>query len=323
MVTCRIARASGDLERARALAAAAEEESRRHGWLKALSRTLVDRAWDAINRGDHELGFSRMDEAARIADTLGDRTLLANCRRNQGVLLLDRGAPDRVEALLTEALTLYDDARHVVGAALSRVNLGQLARRYGRFDDALARLGAADRDFERAGSRWGAAMVLAERGLVHCERGALAEARRDLESARTRYAVIGGVNAPLADLYFARVHLAQGEAAAARGILAGLLDRFARQKRHGRALVTVLALLEVAAIEQDWLLWRTQLEVARGLLEQLDLHTRDGGRQAEAAAERAEAVGAFDRAGEAWMLALRQWQALGAEADADRVRHRL
>ena len=156
MITCRIARASGDLERARTLAEAAEHEARRHGWDKVLARALVDRAWDAINRGDHDAGFARMDEAASIAAALGDGTLLANCRRNQGVILLDRGEPARVEALLAEALATYREGKHPVGAALTRVNLAQLARRYGRHEEALGHLDDADALFAEAGSRWGA-----------------------------------------------------------------------------------------------------------------------------------------------------------------------
>ncbi len=320
MVTCRIARASGELQRARSLAAAAEEEARQHGWRKVLSRALVDRAWDAINRGEHELGFARMDEAATIAAELGDNTLMANCRRNQGVILLDRGAPARVEGLLREALRIYAAHEHPVGAALARVNLAQLARRYGHYEDALRHLQAAEIRFASAASRWGQAMVLTERGLVHLETGRLAEAEEALDAATARYAVIGGINAPLASLYRARVLLAREQTDEARKTLAALLERFASQKRHGRALLCVLALLECAAIQRDWEMWATQLTVAGGLIDQLDLHTRDGARMAEAAAERAERAGAADRAWEARRLALLQWEALGATAEAARLR---
>ncbi|MCB9554407.1 MAG: hypothetical protein H6705_21455, partial [Myxococcales bacterium] len=298
-------------------------EARRHGWPKVLARALVDRAWDAGNRGDHDAAYARMDEAASIAAELGDGTLLANCRRNQGVFLLDRGERERVEALLGEALSTYLAGGHPVGAALTRVNLAQLARRYGRHDEALAHLDAAEALFAEASSRWGAAMVLTERGLVHHEAGALDRAEAELGAACARYAVIGGVNAPLATLYLARVHLARGRAEDARGALAGLLDRFAAQKRHGRALLTVLALLEVAAVQADWPLWDDQLDVARGLLEQLDLHTRDGARLAEDAALRAEAAGEGARAVAAWQLAHAQWKALGVEAEVRRVAERL
>ncbi|MEZ4432750.1 MAG: hypothetical protein R3F65_10080 [bacterium] len=264
-----------------------------------------------------------MDEAASIAAALGDRTLLANCRRNQGVTLLDRGDEARVAALLDEALSTYREAGHAVGAALTRVNLAQLARRYGRVDEALGHLDAAEALFAEAGSRWGAAMVLTERGVIFHEAGALDRAEAALSAACSRYAVIGGVNAPLATLSLARVHLARGRVDEARAALAGLLDRFAAQKRHGRALLTVLALLEVAAVQRDWALWDEQLEVARGLLTQLDLHTRDGARLAEDAAARAEAAGDEARAVAAWQLAHAQWQALGARVELGRVAARL
>ena len=82
----------------------------------------------------------------------------------------------------------------------------------------------------------------------------------------------------------------------------------------------MLALLEVAAVQADWAMWDAQYEVARSLLDQLELHTRDGGRMAEAAARAASAAGDPTRAIEAWDLAIVQWRALGAEGEVGRAR---
>ncbi len=323
-----IHRRSNRLPEARALALRIEEMARRHGYRKALGRALVDQAWDAVNRGEHDLGVAKMDEVARIAAELDDRGLMANCRRNQGVMLLDRNEPERVEAFLREALRIYDAIDRPVGAGLVEVNFAQLARRGGRYAEALAHLDGALSRFETRTDadtrKWTVPMARAERGLVHFERGHLDLAEAELTTAVDAYGRLGGsnTNAPVARLNLARLHLARGHHVEAHRMLADALRDFAEAKRHGRALLCVVALLECAALERDWATWDEQFRVAVGLIEHLGLHTRDVARQAEAAAARAAAAGERARAADARALAAREWQALGAVDEVERLRAR-
>ena len=313
--SCRLARVTGDLERARRLARAAAAEARTYGWHRALARALVDRAWDAVNEGEWSTGVGRLEEAATLAEDAGDLALLASCRRNQGVFLLDRGDPEHVERRIEAALSIYEHLGRPTGAALSLVNLAQLARRHGRFDQASAFLERAQRLFAGAGARWGVAMALTEWGIVAFEQGATGVACDQLRSAMTRYEQIGGVNAPLPSLYLAWVNVTRGRYDEARYALTPLRRLFGRQARHGRELQVILGLMAADAGEGRWRDWIDLLRDARDRVDRLQIHTRDGARMAERVGRLA--AGASDRAAEAWALALRQWRALGADAEAE------
>ncbi|MCB9523164.1 MAG: protein kinase [Myxococcales bacterium] len=315
---CRIARTQGELKRARQLAEAAEAEARRHNWWKVLARTLVDRGWDAFNEGDLQLGLDRMAEGARIAQQHADSNLQANSLRNQAVLQLDRD-PARVRSLLEEARAVYAAQNHPQGLALTAVNHAQLARRQGQYAQAEAWLDEADRHFLADHTRWGHAMVLAERGLVRLLAGDLAGAEELLQEAVQRYQVLGGVNAPLAKLNLAELRLAQGKRDEAWGLFAGLREKLGQHGRHGRTLHATLGLLAVAADDEDWESWDETVDLARPLVEDHLAAGRDAIRLAEQAAQAALRRGEPRRAAQAWDLAQVQWQALGAADEVTRV----
>ena len=302
-LSCRLARTSGQLDRARRLARAAEEEARHHGWESVLARTLVDRAWDAVNEGAWSRGISRLREAGILAARLDDQRLLANCFRNQAVILLDRGESEVVAALLRQAIVIYEALGHRPGQGLASLNLAQLKRRGDRFTEAVGHLDRAARAFATAGARWGLAMVLTERGQLAYDRERLDDAELLLQSAIERYQAVGGINAPLPEMWLAQVRVAQARYDEARSTLTALQARFAQQSRHGRELQALLGLLAADAGQQRWSDWAEHLHAAQDRLAHLKLYTRDQARMAEKAARLAVVNGAAERAAEVSQIA--------------------
>jgi serine/threonine protein kinase/tetratricopeptide (TPR) repeat protein len=319
LLTCRIARLKGqDQDKARRLAHAAETEGRTYGWTRVIARTLVDRAWDAFNTDDRLTAIQRLAEAAKLAGELGDGKLQANCLRNQAVFQLDRGDPRDVAKLLQKAVEAYQQLKHPQGLGLAHINLAQLARRRDHYARAQAHLDDAARTFSASDTRWGIAMVLAERGLLYTVAGDEAGAEKALVSAIERYEIIGGVNAPLAKLYLAELRTSQGRYDEAWGMFEVLRKKFLGQKRQGRALLAVLGLLTVAAADQDWTSWNARLNEARALIDTQPA-TRDACRMTETAARAALKRQAAHPAAGAWTLAVEQWHELDDKAAIVRV----
>lgn len=193
-----------------------------------IGRAIEDKASDAVERQLDLLAhhFSRGDDEARKRAYLARAADAARAAYANGAAIdyLERLVPlldgrDRVDALLklgktlefashwsraesvgTEALALATALADPVLAAWAETNLAEVARRQGRYDEALERLDRAEAAFVAAGEDAGAGKVLQQAGTVAAQRGQYDTARsRYLESIAVRERL--GDKASLGSLY--------------------------------------------------------------------------------------------------------------------------
>lgn len=180
-----------------------------------IGRAIEDGAGDAVERHLDLLAhhFSRSDDATRKQEYLARAADAAKAAYANGAAIdyLERLLPllagrDRANALLklgktlefvshwaraeavgAEALAVATDLGDPVLAAWAETNLAEVARRQGRYDDALERLERAKAAFVAAGEDAGAGQVLQQAGTVAAQRGQYDAARsRYLESVAVR-----------------------------------------------------------------------------------------------------------------------------------------
>lgn len=125
-----------------------------------------------------------LDLLARLGD--GERSyaaLLADVHNTLGGVAWQEGRIDDAMAEIGKSITLYDAAKHRVGAAHSRLNLGVLCFSRGDWNRARRYLVQSRRI--RAGAGWlqGMAANLLNLGLLEMASGKLTQARRYLEES--------------------------------------------------------------------------------------------------------------------------------------------
>jgi tetratricopeptide (TPR) repeat protein len=76
----------------------------------------------------------------------------SRAQNNEGEIVSDQGKLEEAEALFLEAQRVWRAARYPVGVALATSNLGRVAARVRRFDEALELLSEALAAFEALGS---------------------------------------------------------------------------------------------------------------------------------------------------------------------------
>jgi transcriptional regulator with GAF, ATPase, and Fis domain/Tfp pilus assembly protein PilF len=245
-----LARAAGDLHGAAIYAA-------------NLGATLREQA-------EYERALAPTEDAARELGWLGKRAERSGALFNLGNLLLSMGDLDGAAAAAEEALSLSQGAGREAGYAL--LLAGDLARRRGDPQAAVARCRAAAQAFANAGER---EQLIALRNLAEAlaDAGRHREAKRALDEA-SRRAARAGLSELLA-LTRVRLPLDAGEPADASALaaLASCAERAASQLRrdlafraqvtlarsHARAgrLREALAAIEHAANHWEEILMRT------------------------------------------------------------------
>lgn len=358
-LSCRMALAVGDFERAGMLARAALREGEEYGWKGIVGRALVDLAWVANRKGDWAVAIRRartaeaharkmlvecdqadaqraaaleageIDEKEagfRARSTSGRRkeakSLLVTCLRNVAQLLLDRGSFDDIMGALDEAVALLGDRPFSSSAALVQLGRARCFRRFGRFDEAAAALMAAEQHFDRDDIRWGLAQVLTEQGRLAMSRGDVDGALDVLTDVVARYEIITeDVNAPWAQVTYAQALLAAGDVEAAEELFSDELHNAEENDRDPVGLVCELGLLHIAALRADWRRWRELLGRIDTRVTIRESATRDAIAMLEAAAQAATLAGGDARG--AWKLASRLWGLIDATAEVERIQARL
>jgi tetratricopeptide (TPR) repeat protein len=132
-------------------------------WLAWAAMSYLERRWDKRN------WIAWQTVALTAAARAGDRRLRAISNYNLGFAHCELGDLAQARTHLTAALHLYDDDLH--GIALVHLNLGIVARREGRHQDALDEAGAAGELFARIGDHVGEARALNNLGWCHLTMG--------------------------------------------------------------------------------------------------------------------------------------------------------
>lgn len=321
-LSCRMALAVGDFERAGMLARAALKEGEEYGWKAVVGRALIDLAWVANRKGDWSVAVRRARSAETHARKINDQTLLITCLRNVAQLLLDRGSFDDIMSKLDEAVTLLGERPFPSSAALVHLGRARCFRRFERYDEAAAALDEAAHHFDSDDIRWGLAQVLTERGRLALSRGDVTGALDVLTDVVARYEIITeDVNAPWAQVTYAQALLAAGEVDDAEDVFADELRNAEENDRDPVGLVCEMGLLHIAALRADWRRWRDLLSRIDTRVTIRESATRDAIGMLEAAAQAAELAGGDTQA--AWRLAARLWALIDATDEVARIEARL
>ncbi|MBN8728142.1 MAG: winged helix-turn-helix domain-containing protein [Xanthomonadales bacterium] len=180
----------------------------------ATARSLLDDArgqMDGIEwaywQARVEFGAARWDEAASLLDDLlGSEEAVRDPSRHARILIARAGVHIRT-ASYAEAESAFDAAARLLAAggspaehAEALAGRGVARAALGRMDEALADLGQARGEMERAGDTYGAIRVDANRGIFELARDRPADALPWLQDAARRFEEFGAVGPVLSTL---------------------------------------------------------------------------------------------------------------------------
>ena len=269
-----------------------------NGALDDRARSIALRAWGTALRVQERVAeaLDVLDHAVTLAERTGDSELVGEVRTSRAAALFQHGSAG---AALRE---LDDVLRSATGGTFgfALFQRASVMLRFGRYDEAIADLTAAQAPLERAGAVRLLAHALSNRGMAQAFRGDLVHAERDLRDALARYET-AGLELAAADT----VHNL-GFVAHRRGELLEALRRFADGESRRRAL-------GVATVA-------TELAHAKALLD-LGLATEAAAR-AQTLAEQLTAAGADVDGAEALLVASAAESAAGRLAAASLLAER-
>jgi predicted ATPase/class 3 adenylate cyclase len=169
----RLSEATAWLERALA------SEGARKPRLRA--RVLLSAAVVAQQRGD-PAAQRYADESFALYFELGDKAGQASALREQGKAV-SSGDLARAAVLYDECIVLAQSIGDVFNEAVARNNLGDIANREGRWEDAIELCSQSRSLRVEYGDRWGAALALSNVAFAELHLGRRGEADRDLRQA--------------------------------------------------------------------------------------------------------------------------------------------
>ncbi len=209
-----------------------------------LARTLLMAGWAPFWRNRLDEAAAMFGEALDVVRATGRTDAWAEVRALVGLANVASliGPEDEARGIGEEALAIAERAGQPFSAAVARQLLAASLRRLLQLDEASRHADAAIRILRELGARWELASALGDRGAMHRIAGRLDAAELDLREAFVlcrdlkERALVTWTASELA-----RTLAAQGDAAAARGVLADPLARIAENEPGG---ATVLALAE-------------------------------------------------------------------------------
>jgi len=177
--------AAGWLERALASEGAREPRLR--------ARALLAAAVVAQLLGNSTAETRYADESFRLYSELGEEAGQASALREQGKAAVSRGDHARAAVLYEECIALAQRIGDIFDEAVARNNLGDIANREGRWEDAIELCSQSRSLRVDFGDRWGAALALSNVAFAELHLGRLGEAERDLRQALHEGFEIGSV----------------------------------------------------------------------------------------------------------------------------------
>ncbi len=290
-------------ERALALA-------RTHGWTKIISLALHIKAILHYHRGSAPKAWRWLRQAEVLAESVGDRTLLGNIRRELGRILIERGRLDRATAVLESARSDFELAGDERGEAEALLLLGRVAKQGGELVPAHAHFERALDIFERTGTRNGMANCTNELGEVARLSGDLASALAYYEDALGRWEELGSDNSAIVRLNLGLVLQRHDRYAASREMIEEALSAFELTEHAAMIGIAHCTLLPCCAALHDWAAWDEHLNLGRWRLADTGYIDQDIAEAATEGARLALAAGEAERAQQALQLAAGQLRSL-------------
>jgi tetratricopeptide (TPR) repeat protein len=171
----------------RALASEGARETR----LRA--RALLGAAVVAQLLGNSTAEARYADESFALYSELGDEAGQAAALREQGKAAVSRGDHARAAVLYEQCIALARCIGDVFSEAVGRNNLGDIANREGRWEQAIELCSQSRSLRVDFGDRWGAALALSNVAFAELHLGRLGDAERDLRQALHESFEIGSV----------------------------------------------------------------------------------------------------------------------------------
>jgi hypothetical protein len=122
------------------------------------------------------MGQEAVREAQQMALRNGDLFQRFNIRVNLGVWWMEASIYEQASAEFRNAQSIIDNTQAVTAHVILNYNLGELARRTLRFDEAEGFFSTAERLWEPGTPEYGLSLISAGRGLCALEGGRLSEA---------------------------------------------------------------------------------------------------------------------------------------------------
>jgi tetratricopeptide (TPR) repeat protein len=208
----------------------------------------LQRAIVAYRQGKIEESAEWAERAAHAAESLSDRTTLADAYYIRAAAEGDRGGPAR--DFLDRSLAIFEELSLVHRQATVLNNLGVRAFYEGAWDDAAAFYGRADDAARRAGDVLTGGLATMNRGEILLDQGHRAEAAADFESAlRTFRAAKFAIGEAFAGMNLARVAALDGRFDEARAGFAESGERFAAVGSSALSLEVDARLAEAYVLE--------------------------------------------------------------------------
>lgn len=182
---------TGETDRARALAAAAEPAIRRSGDRRLLLRLQNLLGVIAFEGGDTDEAATRFAELLDVASRWQDDEFAARASNNLGVVANIRGQRELALTYYERALAAYQRLGHLRGLAQTHYNLGISHRDLGRAEDADTHYRRAIRFAGRSGSQDVVALAETERAALRIRDGDGSLADRWLGNAQRRFEKLG------------------------------------------------------------------------------------------------------------------------------------
>jgi tetratricopeptide (TPR) repeat protein len=318
LLRARAAKARHALDEAWEAVREVEHDAQIHGWPRLEAESLAEQADIARVRGDLPLALRRFRRALVRYEALDDDQGVADTLRGLSSVALQLGNIGVAEHLLHRARGRYLEIGDRFGGGMCQCGLGDIARARGNWAEATRRFRASLSELRGFGHRSGEAMGL--HGLAEVQR-----LTGDLDAAEDGYRQVIRLDTQLGrDNSLSRLNLALCQIereswALAEPTLAELERSWTEQNLTGYIAIVHVAWAVCDAARADWRHMRDRLAAAIPALETTSMVDRDVARLASLAGNLASDAGRSEEAQLALALALDQWSALGAEAEAEDV----
>jgi eukaryotic-like serine/threonine-protein kinase len=261
----------------------------------------------------------RFLEAAIQAGSLShDPGELARSRRALAEVFTSQGHHDEAVEQLEQAITLFGRSDDPAGVGTCCASMAWVRRQQGEPAAARSWLEKAARAFEKAGNRRGLAGCLNDLADLDRANGRLKRAEQRLHRARELYLAVGRPTW-VPEINLGLVLVAQQRHGEARAVLEPLARFLQQRGRSALYLHAGMGLTPALAGLRDWGALDTWLDSLETELERTGVVDADLARAAERAMALCSRQDKPGRASRLKDLGLRQWQALGRDAEVNRL----
>ena len=288
-------------------------------WGVTLGRVLRLQGVIRNQKAQHDRARMRLEEALgylikanQPVDTVKTMNALARAQRNLG-------ERDEAIALLRRAHDLCEEHDERSLGAQVLIQLARCVQESGDNTSARNTLEDAQALAKRAGDLRLEAHCWDGLGQLASEGGDVEEAQRCLSKAAETFSILGDFREDIERVYLATSSLRQGNYPKAKQLLERLLPAVERIHYHVAIAEASLGLSVCAAQARDWSAWERHFSRAQELSAKQEERRHALAWLSSKAGGEALAAGAFERAGEAYLLSLSLWEEIGDEEEITKL----